>query len=332
VAVAREQHGIGRSDLAEDEERQQRDQAEGEEAAVAQHGTPAVLRAGPPPLAGVRASGPREEAEGAEDDGAVADLSDERPAGRPGTGLFERQEHEDQVDEAAGAGEDEERRQRRAGGDHGGGEERTGDEAGPEHEAHQAVALGPEARADEVGDHSVARGEVERPADAAVDEDEHPQRPEAVGEGEAHVGDRLRGGAGEHHGAAAVAVAQAAGEGLQRQSGERRRAHDEADGAGGDLQPALEQQRRVGKRETDRDEVQQRARHEEPEATGEQPELTRESAEAGMARCVRHGCSGATVQQRPAAGIPSARGRVGAVQARGEGPSGADASARRATS
>ncbi len=196
--------------------------------------------------------------------------------------LLECHEHEDQIGEAAGTGDEEERRQGCSESQHRCREQRADDVARPDHEAHEAVALRPQARAHEVGDHGVAGREEERPAEAAIDEDEQQQRPEAMREGEAEVSDRLAGGAAEHHRAPSVAVAEAAGERLQRQTDERRPTHDEADRRQREMQAALEQDRRVGESEADRDEVQECPGDEQPEAAWEEAELAGEAVKPGM--------------------------------------------------
>ena len=62
---------------------------------------------------------------------------------------------------------------------------------------------------------------------------------------------RRAGGADDQHGAPPEAVGEAAGQGLQRQAGQRRAAHDGAHDGHRHAQPPLDEDGRVGKRDAD---------------------------------------------------------------------------------
>ncbi len=248
------------------------DEAEEDEAPVAEHAAPAAPGARPAPLARVQAAGPREQAERPEGHGTLADLVLRPPPRAVRVRLLEHQHHEDQVEQAAGAGDEEQGGERRAQRQDDRRQRRPDHVAGADHQSHEAVALGAQVRAQQVGGHGVARRQVQRPADAAVHRHQDADRPEAVDEREAAVGDRLAQRAAHHDGAPAVPVAEAAGEGLERQSHQSAAAHDQPDDGGRDSQAPLQQQRGVGERETDRDEVEEGAADQQPEAAGEHPQ------------------------------------------------------------
>ena len=100
--------------------------------------------------------------------------------------------------------------------------------------------------------------------------------------GEAQVGHRLAQGAAQHDRAPAVAVAQAARPRLQRQPGQRRPAHDEADHGHGKVHAPFQQDWGVRERQADGRKVEQGTHHQKPEAAGE--------VRSRRARRRDHGC------------------------------------------
>jgi len=179
--------------------------------------------------------------------------------GHPGPRLAQRHHDEDKKGKTAGAGQHEQQRKPEAGGQQGRRDQRPDDLAGTDHQAHQAIAFGPQPGAHKVGDHGVAGREKQRPAQGAVTEHRKTDRPEPVRESEAAVHDPGTAATDDHHGTPPETVAQAAGQRLQRQAGQRRAAHDRAHHGHRDAEALLDEDRRVGKRQADDQQVEERA-------------------------------------------------------------------------
>ena len=227
------EHGL---ELVEAEERQDGDEAEQQEAPVAQQAAVAfrTLRTRRHVLHD------RLHAPAAEGGDIGVQPRPHRRRGRAGPALADEDGGQHEEDRAPRRGRREDRRERHAEAARYAGPGRPQDVADVQGHLHDAVGLGPAGLVDQVGDHSVVGREEERPAegrlDAAQDGDEddvaderHPDEP-ADPDGRRH----------QQHGAAPEAVGEAAPDELQRQPRDGRDAEEQADDTERDPEVVLE--------------------------------------------------------------------------------------------